>query len=166
MTVFYHDCSTMSRGFRAKFAQLWYIGSMATAGGKGGNRIEAITRRVRTARREQGLNQKEIADLLGLTRSGYGHYESGRQVPTGLKPGVPWRNFYGFRSRNRRPISDNAPKRKGASNDAHLRTKRSYLSAPPACCRIASTSERRTRRAFCGLGSAGSGYAANDPRAM
>lgn len=44
-----------------------------------GNRIEAIARRVRTARREQGLNQEDLAEQLGLTRSGYGHYESGRQ---------------------------------------------------------------------------------------
>jgi transcriptional regulator with XRE-family HTH domain len=43
---------------------------------------EAIAGRVRDARKAAGLSQAEVAEQLGLTDAGYGHYERGRQVFT------------------------------------------------------------------------------------
>lgn len=46
------------------------------------NRDATIVQRVRNAREDAGLSQGELAEHLGLTRAGYGHYERGRNVYT------------------------------------------------------------------------------------
>ena len=44
-----------------------------------GTRLEQeISRRARLAREEAGLSQADVSKLLGMERSGYGHYERGR----------------------------------------------------------------------------------------
>lgn len=52
---------------------------MATKTNSVGDRLALIPLRVREARKEAGLSQEELGARLGLARSGYGHYESGRQ---------------------------------------------------------------------------------------
>lgn len=37
--------------------------------------------RLRSRRKELNLSQEEMADKLGITRQGYGHYETGRNEP-------------------------------------------------------------------------------------
>ena len=46
--------------------------------GQQGCSDRAITERVIRVREEAGLTQKELAGLLGLSKQGYSHYESGR----------------------------------------------------------------------------------------
>jgi transcriptional regulator with XRE-family HTH domain len=41
--------------------------------------LDPIAARVREARTNAGISQEELGRRLGLTRAGYGHYESGRQ---------------------------------------------------------------------------------------
>ena len=42
-------------------------------------RERAIARRVRAARKAVRLSQTDVAEALGLSKSGYGHYDRGRQ---------------------------------------------------------------------------------------
>ena len=42
-------------------------------------RERAVARRVSEARKAAGLSQKQIAEYLGLTQAGYGHYERQEQ---------------------------------------------------------------------------------------
>jgi transcriptional regulator with XRE-family HTH domain len=56
-----------------------YIKLVATKTSDESNKLEALTLRVIEARKEVGLSQEALGHRLGLERSGYGHYESGRQ---------------------------------------------------------------------------------------
>ncbi len=41
---------------------------------------KTIGKRLRAAREESGLNQRDVADKLGLTRAQYTHFETGRTL--------------------------------------------------------------------------------------
>ena len=44
--------------------------------------MEKFGERLREARRDKGLSQKELADKVGVTNSRIGHYENERGTPT------------------------------------------------------------------------------------
>jgi transcriptional regulator with XRE-family HTH domain len=44
--------------------------------------------RLRTLREDLGLSQREVADRLGLSDVGYGHFERGRRIPSAAE--LPW----------------------------------------------------------------------------
>ncbi len=51
---------------------------------------ETISKRLQFLRKSKGLSQKEVADYLGITRSGYANYEQGKRsvsFETALKLG-------------------------------------------------------------------------------
>ena len=52
---------------------------MATNPSKASYKAKEISERVSKARKALGLSQEEVGERLGLTRAGYGHYESSRQ---------------------------------------------------------------------------------------
>ncbi len=43
---------------------------------------EIFRERLRALRNERGVNQKQIAESLGITETGYQNYEVGRRRPT------------------------------------------------------------------------------------
>ena len=40
-----------------------------------------LNQRLRTARQQKGLTQKQVAEVIGVDKSTYAHYESGRRTP-------------------------------------------------------------------------------------
>lgn len=44
--------------------------------------MATLADRLKELRREKGLNQKDLAKLLGVTESAYGYYEQGRREPS------------------------------------------------------------------------------------
>ena len=45
-------------------------------------------------RKEKGLTQQQMADMLNITQQAYGHYESGKRLPD-IKTLVKIADFYG-----------------------------------------------------------------------
>lgn len=75
---FYQTRTVVSRGFAPHFENSCYTGDVPNT-----NiltpREKAIARQVRRARKESGLSQEAVGEALGLSVTGYGHYERARQ---------------------------------------------------------------------------------------
>ena len=59
----------------------WYTLSVAKKRSGSSYQPGPIAKRLRAAREEARLDQGEIGDRLGMSRAGYGHFETGRVVP-------------------------------------------------------------------------------------
>ena len=54
-----------------------------------------INEQLKFIRQQKRLTQKQVADAIGIDKSTYAHYESGRRVPN-AKTWVALSNFFGF----------------------------------------------------------------------
>ena len=55
---------------------------VATKRSRAGDSLTVVLTRLRSARKDAGITQSEMGKYLGLSRSGYGHLESGNRLVT------------------------------------------------------------------------------------